>query len=292
MQGGGGNDTLDGGADDDSLDGGDNDDLLIGDAGDDTLLGGMNDDVLIGGLNDDSLDGGDGNDTASFADATSGVTVALVAGAGTASGGSGTDTLVGIENLVGGMFADDFTGDVEANDLQGGGGNDTIDGDGGADVLLGGVGNDSMDGGGSDDTLIGGAGMDTLDGEGGNNIFGYVALADGATTLINGTPTSLGLTADSILDFDSGGDVLRFLQSEFGDLGVIVDGTNFSTINNEYDGTNGTSTEYLAGNASFVLDNLGNIYFDANGAGDGYTLIANIQGDELVASDVEIATAI
>ncbi|CAK0743880.1 serralysin [Gammaproteobacteria bacterium] len=59
------------------------------------------------------------------------------------TGGAGTDTLLGIENLIGSSFDDQLSGDSSANVLNGGLGNDTLDGQAGVDTLMGGGGNDT-----------------------------------------------------------------------------------------------------------------------------------------------------
>ena len=103
------------------------------------LSGLAGNDTLEGGDGDDTLDGGAGNDTASYADAAGGVTVSLARhGAAQNTGGAGTDTLIGIENLTGSAFDDTLTGDAGDNVLGGRAGNDTLNG---------GAGNDTLDGG-------------------------------------------------------------------------------------------------------------------------------------------------
>ena len=124
----GGNDTIHGLAGADTLDGG---------SGDDVLNGGDNDDLLIGGRGDDALNGGAGHDVADYTGAGAGVTVSLATGL--ASGGAGTDTLSGVEELRGTAYADTLTGDGAANVLRGGGGIDTLNGGGGADQLFAGA---------------------------------------------------------------------------------------------------------------------------------------------------------
>jgi Ca2+-binding RTX toxin-like protein len=106
--------------------------------------------VLEGGLGNDTLDGGLGNDTlilavlaprlASYGSATGGVTVNL--GAGMSSGAAGTDSLTGIENVLGSNFADSILGDSLVNVLDGGDGSDTLNGGLGNDTLIGGAGTD------------------------------------------------------------------------------------------------------------------------------------------------------
>src|SRR6266851_6357939 len=109
-------------------------DVLIGDAGDNVLTGGAGNDTLTGGGGNNTLDGGSGSDTVSYAAAPAGVTVSL---AGTAANGyGGTDTLVGIENVIGSGFADTLTGDAGNNVFTGGAGNDTLIGGGGTDTAI------------------------------------------------------------------------------------------------------------------------------------------------------------
>jgi Ca2+-binding RTX toxin-like protein len=165
LQGGTENDTLYGGLDNDVLDGEvgtdrlygeDGDDALTGGAGNDRLeggngaddlFGGTETDTLVGGPGDDLMDGGAGTaDTGDFQLAAAGVTIDLLAGTGS---GEGTDTVVGLERLLGSAFDDVLVGDAQVNYLDGKAGNDTVDGREGNDTVIGGLG---------DDALIGGAG--------------------------------------------------------------------------------------------------------------------------------------
>jgi len=154
--GDGGSDTLSnienvtGSAYADTITGDSSANILSGGAGDDTLSGGNGDDTLIGGAGNDALNGGSGNDWVSYADATSGVTVDL--GAGTATGGGGSDTLISIENAIGSNYADTITGTSSNNIIYGLGGDDTLTGIGSNDTLVGGQGNDTLDGGTNTDT--------------------------------------------------------------------------------------------------------------------------------------------
>jgi|GEM_PF-2051375 len=118
-----------------------------------------------------------------------------------------TDTLSGIESLVGTVLADNITGDGNANSLSGGEGNDTIAGGAGNDTLAGGAGTDNLNGGDGDDllmqdmervrdTLIGGAGIDTVDYSTSGMAGGIVAnLADGTVNkVLAGTNVGIGAT--------------------------------------------------------------------------------------------------
>jgi serralysin len=200
LSGGNGKDTLFGGSGDDFLTGGNGKDILYGTAGDDylsggngkeTLFGGFGDDFLTGGngkdilyggagndiLNggraNDTLNGGLGNDTATYATSTAGVTVSLAVAGAQNTRGAGTDTLVGIENLVGSNFGDSLTGNALANALNGLGGNDTLNGGFGNDTLNGGFGNDALNGGFGNDALVGGFGRDVMTGGGGFDRFDF-----------------------------------------------------------------------------------------------------------------------
>ena len=152
ISGGNGNDTIVGEAGD----------TISGDAGNDLLMtaganviahGGDGDDTLHGTFANDLLDGGSGNDTLDASYLTSGVTADLAAGK-YSQAGSGTDTLVSIENVTGTRYADTITGDDQANTLIGNRGADTIYGGGGDDTIIeydmkfklidGGTGNDTL----------------------------------------------------------------------------------------------------------------------------------------------------
>ena len=157
LEGSAANDDFTGDGKANTLSGGGGNDILNGGAGDDTLNGGTDNDMLTGGAGADTLNGGAGVDTASYSAYNRAVTITLNNGAGSATiagdrNDANTDTLSGIENLVGSTQGDEFTGDGAANTLSGGAGADTLTGGGGGDTLHGGV---------DDDTLAGGAGADT-----------------------------------------------------------------------------------------------------------------------------------
>jgi Ca2+-binding RTX toxin-like protein len=121
------------------------------------------DDIFAASAGAHSFSGGAGHDTVDYAMATAGLRADLlkpVSNYGLASG----DTYVGIENLIGGKFADVLSGDNGSNVLSGGEGADTLLGMGGADTLLGGAGADSISGHGGNDIINGGAGNDRLSG--------------------------------------------------------------------------------------------------------------------------------
>jgi hypothetical protein len=129
--------------------------------GNDTLKGEAGNDKLLQGVGDDTLDGGLGTDTVSYSASLSAVTASLATNAST---GEGSDTFLGVENLLGSSKADTLTGSATNNKLTGGGGSDTEQGGSGNDTLLGSGGDDavdSKDGVNGNDSLDGGAGTDT-----------------------------------------------------------------------------------------------------------------------------------
>ncbi|UST60292.1 retention module-containing protein [Pseudomonas moraviensis] len=148
-----GDDVLVAGSGNNVINAGDGNDVLSGGSGNNEMHGGAGNDLLYSGAGNDLLDGGTGSDTASYAHATAAVTVNLGLLGAQNTLGAGTDTLTGIENLLGSNFNDSLTGDGNNNVINGGLGNDFLNGGAGDDLLIGGMGNN---------TLTGGAGADTF----------------------------------------------------------------------------------------------------------------------------------
>jgi Ca2+-binding RTX toxin-like protein len=116
----GGNDTIDG----------------AGNAGDfdsPATIDELRFDFLAGDGGDDTLTGGAGTNVAAYDTANAGVNVDLQTGQAT---GQGTDTLNGINVVLGTQFDDTFRGDNNDNGFEGEGGTDDIDGRNGEDVLI------------------------------------------------------------------------------------------------------------------------------------------------------------
>lgn len=193
-------DTMTGGTDGDS-----GVDHFVGGDGADVLDGGDDDDLLNGGAGSDFLVGGNGNDTATYARDGAGVTVDLAAYSAT-DGEGDSDTLDGIENVIGSAYADTLSGDGGANSLIGSDGADKLIGGGGNDVLSGGMGADTLNGDDDDDILDGGAGGDSLDGGDGNDTVTYAGSGSGVQVTINGA-ASLG---------DADGDSLNGIENLIG----------------------------------------------------------------------------
>ena len=150
-----------------SITSGSGNDTLAGRDGDDALQGGDGDDVLIGGAGNDILDGGTGGDVAIYIDATSGLTLDLALTGFQQTGGSGYDSLSGVEHVYAVTAFDNLIlGDAAGNSITSGSGNDTLTGRGGDDVLTGGAGDDTFVfglGSGRDQITDFGNGHDTID---------------------------------------------------------------------------------------------------------------------------------
>jgi len=84
---------------------------------------------LLATTGNDYIDGLGGTDTVSYANAFAGVTVHLATTTpGSATGGSGSDKILNIENIIGSAFNDHLTGNDDANRLDGGAGMDWLTG--------------------------------------------------------------------------------------------------------------------------------------------------------------------
>lgn len=135
----GGNDLIYGGTGDDRLSGGDGDDTVNGDAGNDVFIGGATDSAIAvnsSGGGTDTFDGGTGFDTASYSTTLDGINVDLRLSSGQVTGTEvGTDTLINIDNIVGGLGDDTMTGNGSGNSFSYFGGFDTYFGGAGGDVV-------------------------------------------------------------------------------------------------------------------------------------------------------------
>ncbi|MCH8213346.1 MAG: hypothetical protein IIC54_04665 [Proteobacteria bacterium] len=310
--GGAGADTLSGDAGDDvlvdgafansdadTLDGGPGDDLLVSQGGDDILLGGAGDDiyeVFIGGLRAvtisdtggaDELDVGGGVQLVGMVRTIDDLVLTFDSGA----------TITIIDHFAGQRveFAtvggDDefFIINVDSNvttsgpDLIAGtSGNDTINGLAGDDIIFG---NEGLD------TLTGGAGSDILDGGAGSDTFVFQDSSDGFFIDTNRVRDA-GELGDSLIGFQSGTDTLEFDATNFGlPAGSLTLGTNFSVIGAAYDGNNaGTNANHASGDPTFIFSTADDtLYYDADGAADGYTVVATVQlGDAIAAGDIAV----
>jgi Ca2+-binding RTX toxin-like protein len=233
------------------------DDILVGSPFDDYLIGYGGNDHITAGQGFNTIDGSAGFDTISYADATVGVTVNLSLTTSQSTGWS-SDTLFGIERIVGSGFNDILTGSSVSDELIGGTGNDQLSGGSGNDLLDGGVGNDVIIGGAGDDsiydimggtfTVDGGAGVDFLvlqsNSTTGANFSLTTALASGSSALnieniyLYGNSHADRITGASAADYIAGfngNDVLTGLAgNDILDGGAGFDAALYSGVRRQY----------------------------------------------------------
>ena len=198
-----GDDIIDGGNGSDDLTGGGGDDIIIDGRGNDIAKGGGGNDIFIVSRGNDTLDGQAGNhDTADFSAFGGDLSVDLrISGAQTISNAAGTNTLISIENIVGGKGDDLIYGSAGSvqNGLFGFDGKDTIFAIAGDDLVDGGKGNDRLYGNSGDDDIYGGLGRDTMIGGSGDDTFFFVTANDSKKG---------SAIRDRIQDFDRGSDIV------------------------------------------------------------------------------------
>jgi len=288
---------------------------LRGRGGNDSLNGGAGDDRLEGGVGNDTFNGGSGSDTASFAHASKGVTVSLTVTGAQNTGAGNADSLVGVENLLGGQFNDSLkggaTGVVANNIIDGGEGDDTLDGAAGNDtvsyasakagvtvtlMVQDGTTPQNTVGAGSDilknfENVNGSAFNDSLTGSTADNVLNGGA---GSDTLAGGNGDDqfvfdAGAQIDTISDFVSGADqiVLVGYPLDAEDPGVVLPSEFLSGAGVT---TPTTTSQHLIYNTTN-----GNLYYDQDGSASGYSTyqiatvyVSGSTPAPLVASDFHI----
>jgi Ca2+-binding RTX toxin-like protein len=301
---------------DDSLAGDGNGNILLGDIGNDQLFGGAGndtlygdgrtsvdthdtggsgpivtyadvsllpfagapgDDVLEGGAGDDMLDGGGGSDTASYASSTGEVFFNLPT-AFADDGMGGTDTLINIENFLGGAFNDFARGDSGVNVLTGGAGHDFMRGMDGNDTMVGGDDDDYLDGGQGNDVLSGGSGWDRA-------TYAPSALA-GVTVDLNivGVAQATGQGNDTLSGIE------HVSGTRFNDILTGDGGDNW--IWGGSDGSGVTGNDILNAGGGNDLVQVGTGTHSANGGAGVDTFQTHGNGTDVTAAGVTISLAL
>lgn len=204
-------------------------DVLSGNAGSNVISGGDGGDVIKGSAGTDRLDGGNRVDTADYS--ALGVTVVLGAFGMLSKGPLGTDTLVGIERIVGSSLAGDrvdlsgavapatgtFTNLAAGVVTISGGGAplpltfsisqfENVTGSGFADSIIGDAGANTLSGLAGDDTVNGGLGNDVLDGGTGIDTASYEGTAAGVAVslaLQGGVQNTVSAGSDLLTGFEN-----------------------------------------------------------------------------------------
>jgi Ca2+-binding RTX toxin-like protein len=293
---------------------------VLGSAFNDTFIGSAGDDAFGGMAGNDSISGGAGFDTVYYGDATGAVTVNLSLASAQATGADGTDTLSGIEAVIGSAFNDTLAGNAGDNHLSGRGGNDSLTGGDGNDSLDGGDGNDSLFGDVGNDSLLGGAGNDFLVGGSGNDTLVGGAILDrinytdlnstsylSATTGVN-VNLATGVALDGLGGTDSLQDINFATGSGFND--TLTGSSTFNLFeqfegaagNDTIDGgaidvitgNNGNRASYAAAPAAVNVNLTTGVAQDGYGTTDSLVNINQVRGsafaDTLTGSDATAYT--
>lgn len=156
-------------------------------------------------ISGNTFDGGDGFDTLDLAGVAVGVSVDLLNGT-IVFGGAGSNTISGIESIIGTGLADTLIGSDAAETFQGGGGGDTLTGGGGADhfVLTGPA-------GGVDTITDFLSGTDTID----------VSAAAFGGGLVAGGSATLSVVADWQTAVSAGTDGTFIFDNDGADTGML-----------------------------------------------------------------------
>ena len=283
-----GADTLIGGGNDDELFGGGGDDVLDGGAGDDLMLGGPGDDLYFANNPDDDVseDPGEGFDTI----AAIGDVVVLPNVEEVVLLGTGDSIVAGFASTT----PITVIGNSGANIIVRGSADDRISGNDGNDTLVGFIGDDVMFGGNGDDSLFGGEGIDVQFGGAGADRFGFAEAKEFAVVAANGPAGAAA--RDLLADFVAGIDGISFTPASVPglDLGTMIEGVAFSTIAAAFNGTNaGANAAHTAGEAALVFSVADKtLYFDANGDGAGYSVVAAVAAGVIAAGDVVVAVVV
>ena len=300
---------------------------FVGGTGADTVTGDGSNNTYFATVDNvrDVFDGGAGSDTANYSAYSAALTVVLNGSTPTVVQGSGSDdahsdTIVNVENFVGGTGADIVTGDASNNSysatvdnvrdiFDGGAGNDTADYSAYAaalSVTLTGSTPAIVHGSGLDDAhsdtianvenVIGGSGNDFFTGDANNNIFDGGAGFDQVSYQSSLGPISVSLAAGTVSGGASiGTDTLRSIEYVFGtNASDTFDASNFSNSSPNA-GSNGTFNVFVGGGGNDAITGNGNTqvqYFNAT-SGVLITLGANgsgsASGDSSVGNDTFVS---
>ena len=259
--------------------------LTLG-AGNDTAFGGYGDDVLDGRAGNDTLNGELGRDTVTYASDAAAVTVNLATGTAT-DGTGGTDTLTGIENVIGSAGNDTITGSFVGNTIDGGAGNDTMTGGNGADTYYV---RDAGDvvveaAGGGYDTIIAtrnvvlGAAVENLTFTGNGNYSGQGSNSANVITGSTGNDTLTGGAGQDLLIGAGGDDNLNGGN----DVDIMIGGTLGAEllVNGGFETIDGTDDARTTIKVSGPGDYFGNHYLTVSTL-RGWTIASSAGRGEVV----------
>ncbi len=243
-----GDNTLVGTAGADVLDGAGGNDIIYAGGGRDTLIGGSGNDLLDG----DTLDGNQNNrsyafDRADYSAASEGIAVDLASGVVTGGPSTGTDTLRGVEGVIGSNSADSYTAvNYTANSDNNGGLGLAVAGgfgvQGAFNEFEGLSGNDTITGNGNTRVSYEHAQAAVkVNLSGADKTVGAVLVAANSGSSVNADDANVGV--DSL-----GGGVNEIRGSAYNDI-LIGSALNASSTSEIFDGRGGD--DYIDGNGGF-----------------------------------------
>jgi Ca2+-binding RTX toxin-like protein len=187
--------------------------------------------------------------------------------------GSGTSTAQLVATLLGapGLSATDIAVDNGSTPTPTPTPGTSINGTNGADTLVGGSGNDTIFGNSGNDWIEGRGGNDQLSGGSGQDSYVFREFGAG--------------NADTLLNFDSNWDAMRFDSGAFGALGGAG---HFAAGDARFFAGAGASAGHDADDRIVYNTSTGQLYYDADGAGGADAqLVATVQGaGTLAAPDI------
>ena len=230
-------------------------------SGTSNLTGNTLSNTLYAGAGNNILNGSSGTDTVSYLYATSAIQLSLANTTAQVTSGSGSDTLLNIENLTGSAYGDTLSGNTSTNTLDGGVGNDS---------MIGGLGDDVYFVDVVGDMLIENAneGMDTV-----NTSITYTLGANVENlTLLDGTTTNgTGNDLDNVL---TGNNAANSLNGSTGaDTMTGDDGSDTYYVDNSGDSVVETNATAASGGTDLVHSYL-----------SAYTLGTNVENGRILAS--------
>jgi len=196
---------------------------------------------IAGNAGNNLLNGGLGVDTVNYAAAAAGVTIDLSLTSAQATGGAGTDTILGFENVTGSAYADTLTGTTGAN---------TIDGGKGADTMTGGAGNDSYFVDSTSDRIV-----ELVDG-------GIDSVQSSASFTLAADIENLTLTGTGAIN-GTGNSLANVIIGNAG-ANSLSGGAGNDTLNA---GVGADTITGGSGSDTYVVDNVGDMLFEQAGGG-------------------------
>ncbi|QOZ27236.1 calcium-binding protein [Bradyrhizobium sp. CCBAU 51753] len=243
---------------------------IFGGDGNDILVTGSGADKFFGNDGDDFMNGGAGVDELNFASLGRDVNVDLNITTAQNTGGAGFDTILNIENVVGGSGWDTLHGNTVSNYLIGGEGNDKLlGGEGAANTLQGGTGNDTYFVEAAGDTIVEFANEGTDSVQTTLTSFTLAANVENLTKVGSSGFTGVGNGLNNIMTGGSGNDYLV----GFGGNDTFIDGAGANT----FQGGTGNDIYAVQSNADTVTEFVGEGNDQVQTFLSSYTLAANVE---------------